>query len=185
MRARLNAWLDRLGAAGVIALGLLCFDAALLATGIVPLRERAAQAQARLRAAEQKSAATPVADSAARDPLQRLLAVFPPQGAIPDELERLFRLAEAQKLQLLQGDYRLEKQGELLQVYRITLPLRGGYAQVRAFVAAALNEMPYLALDAVRFERQRVGDVDVETRVKFSLFLSAQTPADASAPAAR
>ena len=126
-----------------------------------------------------------LAGSAARDPLERLLAVFPPQNAIPDELERLFRLAEAQQLQLLQGDYRLEKQSELLQVYRVTLPLRGSYPQVRAFVAAALNDMPYLSLDAIRFERQRVGDANVETRVKFSLFLSAPKQPDANAPAAR
>jgi Tfp pilus assembly protein PilO len=183
MRARLNAWLDRLGAAGVIALGLLCFDAALLLSGVLPMRERAAAAESRLRAAEALRPGTRASSSA--DPIERLLAVFPPQAAVPDELERLFRLAEEQRLQLQQGDYRLEKQGELLQVYRVSLPLRGSYAQVRAFVAAALNAMPYLALDSIRFERQRVGDASVETQVKFSLFLSAARAKSAGDPATR
>jgi hypothetical protein len=182
MSARLNAWLERLGAAGVIALGLLCFDAALFLSGVLPMRERAAAAERRLGAAQSMPAAPA---GGAGDPLDRLLAVFPPQAAIPDELGRLFRFAEDQQLQLLQGDYRLEKQGELLQVYRVNLPLRGSYAQVRAFVAAALNAMPYLALDSIRFERQRVGDASVETQVKFSLFLSAPRQKGAGDPAAR
>lgn len=183
MSARLNAWLERLGAAGVIALGLLCFDAALFFSGVLPARERANAAEERLRESGSRLPATRAA--AVRDPLERLLAVFPPPAAIPDELARLFRIAEEQRLQLLQGDYRLEKQGELLQVYRVSLPLRGSYAQVRAFIAAALNAMPYLSLDSIRFERQRVGDASVETQVKFSLFLSAPRQTRGGDPAAR
>ncbi len=157
----------------------------LLFSGVLPMRERAAAAQSRLRAAEALRPGTPAGGSAAGDPLDRLLAVFPPQAAVPDELERLFRLAGEQQLQLLQGDYRLEKQGDLLQVYRVSLPLKGSYAQVRAFVATALNAMPYLALDSIRFERQRVGDASVETRVKFSLFLSVPRPKSGGDPATR
>jgi hypothetical protein len=185
MREKLNAGLERLGAVGVVALGLLCFDAALLFSGVLPMRERAAAAESRLRAAEARQPAERTGTSAASDPLDRLLSVFPKQAAVPDELGRLFRLAEEQQLQLLQGDYRLEKQGELLQVYRVSLPLKGSYAQVRAFVAAALNAMPYLALDSIRFERQRVGDASVETRLKFSLFLSVPRQQGAGDPATR
>jgi Tfp pilus assembly protein PilO len=181
--ARLNEWLERLGAAGVVALGLLCFDAALFFSGVLPARERALAAESRLRAGAARLPAT--RSGAPRDPLARLLAVFPPQAAIPDELERLFRIAGEQQLQLLQGDYRLEQQAELLKVYRISLPLKGSYAQVRAFVAAALNAMPYLSLDSIRFERQRVGDASVETRVKFSLFLSTPGRTSAGEAAAR
>lgn len=171
MKARLNTWLEGLGAAGVVALGLICFDAALLFSGVLPLRQQVLAAEGRVREGEARLPATLTGMTAARDPLDRLLAVFPPQAAIPDEVQRLFRLAQERQLQLLQGEYRLEKQDELLQVYRISLPLKGSYAQVRAFVAAALNAMPYLALDSIRFERQRVGDASVETRVKFSLFV--------------
>jgi hypothetical protein len=183
LSARLNEGLQRLGAAGVVALGLLCFDAALFFSGVLPARERALAAESRLR---ESAARLPAArTAAARDPLERLLSVFPAPAGIPDELERLFRIAAEQQLQLLQGDYRLEKQSELLQVYRVSLPLRGSYAQVRAFVAAALNAMPYLSLDSIRFERRSVGDASVETRVKFSLFLSAPKPQSGGDPAAR
>lgn len=171
MIERLNAALERLGVAGVIALGVLCLDAALAVSGVLPLRERLAQAQERSRVAAARSAATPAA-SAARDPLDRLLAVFPPPARLPEELARLFRLAEEHQVQLLQGDYRLEPFGSLLQVYRISLPVKGGYPQVRAFLAAALNAMPFLALDSIRFERQRIGDASVETQLNFSLFLA-------------
>lgn len=179
MRARLNGWLDRLGPAGVIALGLFLFDVALLFSGVLPMREKILAAEGRLRTAESRLPGSRVGGGVARDPLERLLAVFPLPAAIPDEIERLFRLAEERQLQLLQGEYRLEKHSDTLQVYVISLPLRGGYAQVRAFVAAALNSMPYLSLDSIRFERQRVGDASVETRVRFSLFLSnpGRTPA--------
>ncbi len=172
MKARLEGWLQKLGPAGVLALGLACFDAAFLFSTVLPLHTRALRAEASLDRAERRHATLNTSEATARDPLERLLSVFPASDGLPREVGQLFRLASEQKLQLAQGDYRLEQQGEFLQVYRISLPVKGSYPQVRAFVASALNAMPYLSLDSIRFERQHVGDAGVETQVRFSLFIN-------------
>lgn len=172
----LNSVLRSLGATGVIALGVLCFDAALFVSGVLPRRAQLAQVEAQSRAAPSRP--EPAAAGAARAPLGRLLAVFPAPARVPEEMERLFQLAKQHQLQLFQGDYRMERFGALLQVYRISLPLRGTYLQLRAFIAGALNSMPYLALDSIRFERQLVGEESVETLINFSLFLKSSDRAD-------
>lgn len=174
----LNPAFKPLDAAGVLALGVLCFDAALLVSGVLPRREQLMQAEAQLRLAQSRP--EPIMQAAAaRDPLERLFAVFPKPAQVPDEMARLFQLAEQHQLQLLQGDYRKEHLGASLQAYRISLPLKGSYLQLRAFIAGALNTMPYLALDSIRFERQRVGDASVETLINFSLFLNGSDVEDA------
>lgn len=174
----LNSVLRPLGAAGVVALGVLCFDAALLFSGVLPRREQLMQAEAQLRLAQTQP--EPIAHAAvARDPLERLFAVFPKPAQVPDAMARLFQLAEQHQLQLLQGDYRKERLGASLQAYRISLPLKGSYPQLRAFIAGALNTMPYLALDSIRFERQLIGDASVEALINFSLFMIGSDLGDA------
>ena len=54
--------------------------------------------------------------------------------------------------------------------YRITLPLRGSYAQLRAFLDSVLREMPIASVDALRFERKRAGDTQLDAQVHLSLY---------------
>ena len=86
------------------------------------------------------------------------------------ELEAIYAHARASKLQLAQGEYRLEK-GAGLAAYRVTLPVRGSYAQVRQFVGRVLKDMPTASLDAVRFERSKAGDAQLEAQVRLTIYL--------------
>ena len=60
---------------------------------------------------------------------------------------------------------------ENLAEYRITLPLKGDYGQIRGFIAKTLNELPYVALESVRFERQKVNDPAIDAQLKLVLYL--------------
>ena len=85
-------------------------------------------------------------------------------------LERVYALARSAKLELLQGEYRLEKPPFGIVFYRITLPIRGTYPQIRQFVAATLKSMPIASLDALRFERKKAGDSQLEAQLRLTIY---------------
>ncbi len=103
--------------------------------------------------------------------LWRFHNLFPGVGELADQLEAVYALARAARLELHQGEYRLEAPGPGLAAYRITLPLRGTYPQVREFVSGVLEKMPVVSVDAVRFERKKVGDAQLEAQVRLTLYL--------------
>jgi hypothetical protein len=47
----------------------------------------------------------------------------------------------------------------------------GSYAEVRAFLENALDQVPVLVLDHVSMRRKRIADPQVEAEVRFTLFL--------------
>lgn len=87
-------------------------------------------------------------------------------------LRRLFDTAAQNGLELSQGEYRLSVVREAgLQRYQLSLPVAGGYPQIRAFVAQALNADPALALAAIKLKRDRIESPDLEGLVNFTLYL--------------
>ena len=91
-------------------------------------------------------------------------------------LNKLYAAAEAQKLVLEQGEYRItpDKSGKLAR-YQITLPVKGSYLQIRQFVAQALADVPVAALEDINFKRETIGTAQLEARIKFTLFLGADS----------
>src|SRR2546426_1464605 len=51
------------------------------------------------------------------------------------------RLARSSGLDLAQGEYRLERRASGLWAYRVTLPVRGSYAQLRGFLGVLLTSI--------------------------------------------
>lgn len=87
---------------------------------------------------------------------------------------RLFAAAEEHKLALLEGDYRLAASADArYRIYTISLPLKGNYPSIRAFLAQCLRNDPRLALDALEFRRDQIADENLQVRVKLSLFVGA------------
>lgn len=166
---RLRRLLEALGAPGVIGIGVLVFCLPFYLASVVPaereVAKRSAAAAKTVRLAGQPvSAPDGVAD------LERFYRRFPTLDALQSELESLYAHARASRLQLAQGEYRLEK-GPGLAAYRVTLPVRGSYAQVRQFVGHVLKDMPTASLDAVRFDRRKAGDAQLEAQVRLTIYL--------------
>jgi hypothetical protein len=171
MRRRLQRFLDALGPAGVAGVGVLLFCLPFWFTALAPAqaevkrRSAAAERQARLPAHAQVEPGDHAAD------LERFYSRFPKVDRLPAELNALYAHAKASRVQLLQGEYRMESKSGGLSAYHVTLPVRGSYPQLRQFVGRVLKEMPTTSLDAVRFERKKAADAQLEAQVRLTIYL--------------
>src|SRR5216110_1543500 len=138
MKARLEMLLRRLGAAGVLGIGVLLACAGFYVTALAPLEH---EAQAQRLALERLRARTPhqpVSSGGRADELRRFYNLFPPASELSDDVERLHRIARS-------------------------------YAQLRAFLGVLLTSMPTASIDALRFERKKAADTQLEAQVRVTL----------------
>jgi hypothetical protein len=171
MRARLESYLRRLGAAGVLGLGVLLACAAFYASALAPAEEAAQAQRATLERLRARKPYQPVSNGGRAEELRRFHALFPAPEQLTGELERVHRLARSAGLDLAQGEYRLERRATGLWAYRMVLPVRGSYAQLRAFLSAVLKDMPIASIDALRFERKRAADTQLEAQVRLTVYV--------------
>ena len=169
MRARLNAWLRRLGAAGVLGLGVLLACAGFWISALKPLQEEVAAQRLALERLRARSPYQPVASGGRAEEVRRFYGLFPPVDQLTGEVERLHRLARGARLELAQGEYRLEQRPAGPWSYRVTLPVRGSYPQVRDFLSAVLKDMPTASIEALRFERKKAAETQLEAQVRVTL----------------
>jgi hypothetical protein len=168
LAARLRA---ELGAAGVAGLALLAAALAFFTLVLQPLEEHRARLERRL----ERAAPTPrgVLRSGA-GPAAQLAAFygFLERGREPPEwLARLHQLAGDAGLQLPAAEYRLHATGTPLERYEIVLPVSGTYAELRAFLEAALAGIPVLSLDGVSFTRERADQARLRAELRLTLHL--------------
>jgi hypothetical protein len=176
MKWRLQRLLRALGRAGVLGIGVLIACGGFWSSALAPLQtELAAQrlAAERLRA---RAAFQPVSASGRAEELRRFYSLFPEPGQLNGQIERLHRLGRGAGLDLAQGEYRLERRTTGLWAYKVTLPVRGTYGQLRGFLSAVLKDMPIASIDALRFERKRAADTQLEAQVRLTVY--AQPPGE-------
>ena len=166
----LRVLLGKLGAAGVLGLGVLLFCLPFYFSALRPAEreldaKRAASERSRVR-----GPVRPIALDSRADQLERFYTLFPPLERLGGELERLYGLARGSGLELLQGEYRVEKRPAGLVAYRITLPVRGSYSQVRSFAGAVLTKMPIASIDGLRFERKKSADAQLDAQLKLTVY---------------
>jgi hypothetical protein len=167
-------FLRRMGIPGWFGLALLVLMAGYSLAFIQPGLARWNQVQAEVGDLQEKLSVCS-SGAAAQTPAQRLASFygeFPTGERVPDELARLFKFAETHNLALDIGEYGLVRaQGGRLDQFRITLPVKGSYPDIRAFAAEALEAVPALSLESVALRREKVADNTVEGRVVFLLFV--------------
>lgn len=174
-RLQVSEALHALGISGLLGIALAVFALAFALSALLPARARLHEARldalsAQAQASKPRQAA-PV-DSSPAAQLATFYKAFPPQPDAPDWLDKIYALAQSQNLELYHGEYSVAADSKTdLARYRIVLPLKGSYAQIRSFLGGVLQEVPYLALDDVDFQRPKVGDGQIEARVRMSLYL--------------
>ncbi len=176
MKAWLEAQLRTLGMAGVLGIGLLLACGGFYYGTLLPLEREAAAQRLALERLRARTPHRPVAASGRADELQRFYNLFPPASELNGQLERLHRLARASGLDLAQGEYRLERRAAGLWAYRVTLPLRGSATQLRDFIGALLRDMPIASIDALRFERKKAAETQLDAQMRITLH--ARSPGD-------
>jgi hypothetical protein len=161
-----------LGPYGIAALGILLFCAAFYWNAVKPAEsELAAQREAAQRL-KSRTPYKPVAVALDRrgDELRRFYNLFPPSGKIPLEVEKLWTTATAYKIDLEKGEYRLESAGAGLARYRVTLPVRASYTQIRNFINFILKEIPTASIDGLRFERKKISETQLDAQIRLTLY---------------
>lgn len=163
-----------LGTPGVIGIALLVFSLSYVVSALLPAkeelaskREQAAGLQARVE--REKSG---VADTSTTGQLRAFYGFLPAQTAATEWLDRIYAAADKEKVSLPRGEYSLVIEPETgVSRYRILLPVKGSYSQIRSFVAAALEAVPSLALDDINFERDKIGDSTVDAKIRMTLYM--------------
>jgi len=171
---QMRQWGRRLGAGGLLGLALLVLALGLFFILVRPLH---IQSQAhkqqldQLRAAAQTVAAEPIL--ATPDPISML----PPDSSAAATLGELEQLARAHGFELTRGQYSVaavngaaEDETRLAR-WQMVFLVKTDYPALHAFVAAALERLPNLILDEVKLKRERIEDVELQTELRFSLFV--------------
>lgn len=170
--------MKELGLAGTLGVALIVAAGIAYFAALRPLEERMAMLQARAASlldaqpARRVTREKPEPDGQ----LARFYQFFDQSGvSLTDYLARLQVLAGKTGVELRRADYRLAPlNGSRLSAYEITLPVSGGYAQVRSFMEGALATFPAMSLDQMRITRRRVdeGLIEVELKLTFHLLKS-------------
>jgi hypothetical protein len=167
-----RAAVHRLGRVGGLGLALLAGTAVFYFSAVRPAQEELAGQERRAAEVGPRGPAAPAA--ATGDEIERFIGFFPAFESTPRWLRTIYAVADREKLELAQGSYKLSDDPVLgLAYYRIQLPIRGGYTQIRRFVAGVLDEVPALALEAIVLQREKVGDSMVDARLTLTLHLQA------------
>ncbi len=165
-----NLWLQRVGVTGVLGLGILLACAAFYGSAIAPAAKELARQRLVSERMQSRQPYQPVGATGRAEELRRFYSLFPRVERLSDELGRLYGLARNAKLELSQGEYRLEKPPVGLWAYHVVLPVRGTYPQIRGFVGAVLKSMPVASVDGLRFERKAVGESILNAQLRLTLY---------------
>lgn len=176
---RLQRLLQMLGAAGVLGLGVLTVCVAFYYSAVAPAeREVHAQDAAAERFKSRSPVQTVAAGTSISADLWRFQSLFPQVGRLADELERVYSMGRNVELELQQAEGRLEARDSGLTAYRVTLPIRGSYPQIREFINTVLKEMPIASIDALRFERKKIGETQLDAQIQITIHFRSQTETD-------
>jgi hypothetical protein len=172
---RLRFALANLQLLPLLAFGLVV-AAAIVQLFVLPARERAIDdAERRLAMLERNARRTlverQVEHVSPEDTRQRLLDHFATESELNEELGRIIEIAGKQGVKVPGGDYRLipGKDG-LFDRYVLNLPVKGGYQEIRRYVATVRSEFPALAVDDITLRRENIGATEVEAQLRFVLF---------------
>lgn len=124
-----------------------------------------------------RSAALPAAPPDGARRLAAFHAYLPAHETIPALLKQLVGTAQKNGITLAKAGYKpVSDDGAAFMRYQITLPIKGDYAAVQAFIVGALRDLPTLTLDAVTFQREQIESGEVETKVHFNLLVRLPAP---------
>ncbi|AFK72919.1 pilus assembly protein PilO [Pseudomonas putida SJTE-1] len=158
-------------AVGLLAIGVGC-------AGVLPqwqsVRElRASEAQASEQVGRVKRGELKIAVQPEQQALDSLRQQLPGQPQASELIERLYRLASAERISLARGEYALgiDPKTQLAR-YQIVLPVRGSYPQIRGFIKGLLKQLPTLVLEDLELQRKRIGDSELNARLRMTLYLS-------------
>lgn len=169
-------WLRLFGWPGIAGAGLLAMCTALYLSGIQPAQVKLNEVQQGAISIQErvKHAAKELNhnDLSPQEQLAAFYRIFPKEKDLLPWLEKIFSIAQTEGVRLDQGEYRVtrDKVGRLVR-FQMTLPVRSEYTALRKYLNAIRAEIPIIAMEHLQFERQKVGDPEVEAKIKLAIYL--------------
>ena len=171
---------SRLGVIGKIGLGLLVVSSIYFFSVVVPqesdlrkLKERAETLQTQALSKQTSGDAESGVKMSGDQALQAFYDFFPRVDSSPFWIRELVRIAQKHGVELSSSEYRLVNDNDArLARYEMVLPVKGKYSQVRAFMAAALEAVPAMAISAIAIKRENVTSEKLEVRLEVNLYLN-------------
>lgn len=97
---------------------------------------------------------------------------LPPVAALPERLRRLHDAAEAHGVALERTDYRSAAEpGAPLVRVTLILPVRAEFANLYRWLDALLRDMPEVAVESLRIERETTATTAVDADIRLALYL--------------
>ncbi len=104
--------------------------------------------------------------------LQSYYSVLPHEEERFALVKRVLIAAERNGVLPQHADYKLETEPMTKVVrYQMSLPLKGDFARIQAFLVEVLNDNRSLAIDALNVKRESAERGDVEAQVQFSVLM--------------
>ncbi|WP_334040221.1 hypothetical protein [Burkholderia ambifaria] len=162
-------------AAGTFALGLLlsCVVAPLMARELNSYKGQLRQQE---RNFERSSGRQVAGVSEAENRLNHFYSVLVSEDQLERSVGKLFEIASVSGVKLEKADYRLatDKAGQY-ETYQVDLPVRGSYTAIQMFCEQTLTELPAASLDALKFHRDKVSNVQIEATLRLTIFAGLRT----------
>jgi hypothetical protein len=159
--------IDRIGMAGVAAIGLLA--AALFFSNFMvkPLEER--NALLKEKAGQRAGAAAPSGEKVAA-----VYAYLQKEEDTTDWLAKLHGIGTATGIQMRAASYSTKPAEGRIVRYEIVLPVAGSYAQIRDFLKRAQAEIPVMSIDQVSLKKdeKKGGAIHAEMRLTLHMVKS-------------
>ena len=170
----------RLGVIGKTGLGLIVVTTIYFFSALLPqesdlqkLKERAETLQMQEQAKKNQSETESGKKLSSDQALQVFYDFFPRIDSSPFWIRELVQLAKKHNVELNSSEYRLVNENDArLARYEMILPVKGRYPQIRAFMSAALEAVPAMAISAIAMKRENITSDRLEVRLEINLYLN-------------
>jgi len=163
-----------IGLPGILGLGLLFFAASFYFSALAPTLAEQERLQAEERKLAQQEREAPTLPSAAKSESSitpSTPGVLPPSAEATELFDRLQATGEKNGIAIERATYNVVRHDKHAALqYEITLPLRGSYPNLRAFLRESLELAPSASLDSLSLQRARANDPALEASVRLSYF---------------
>ncbi|OFZ65844.1 MAG: hypothetical protein A2V79_01400 [Betaproteobacteria bacterium RBG_16_56_24] len=163
----------QLGWQGMTGIALLVLAGAFQVLALKPLEQQVTFMSSHLAAARAKTSKQGI-NLNLGDRQQELGAFFdslPVEKDVTDILASIYTIAEASGVGLTQAEYHPDSNAQPRVEYGMAFPVRGEYANIRYFVLRVLADHPAIALDQLRFQRDKISNPMLKAEIRFTLFL--------------
>lgn len=175
LRWLLRQAVDQHGWPATIGVVLLAACAVFYAAVVFPLEQRVnsdSSTSASTRTHEQRR----VTEDELRRALAKFYVHFQDRRALQEHLTAIHTAARAAGISLKRAEYRMADEASAqLKQYRIVVPVVDTYPRIRHFVSSVLAAVPVAALDAISFQRRKIGDATVEAEIQLTVYFVDQT----------